>query len=76
MESRLTFIRHDHFKEYKTKKGYITKIPYNLYQCECGKTKVIRRGPILKKRLTNSILYKIISCKSPNSQMCRVEVKV
>ncbi len=53
MESRLTFIRHDHFKEYKTKKGYITKIPYNLYQCECGKTKVIRREHV-KRGFTKS----------------------
>ena len=42
----LTFVRRDHLKEYKSKKKYITKIPYDLYQCSCGKTKVIRRAHV------------------------------
>ena len=43
-ESRLTFIRFDHFKEYvRPKTGYREKIVFNLYQCSCGNQKVIRR---------------------------------
>jgi len=43
-EQRLTFIRFDHFREVKRKKGNTYKIAYDLYQCSCGNQVVKRRS--------------------------------
>ena len=45
-ESRLTFVRFDHFKQKKMSDGFIRNVPYDLYQCSCGKQKIIARRKI------------------------------
>jgi len=47
-ESRLTFVKFDHFREYKRRDGYTQNIPYDLYKCACGKAKVICRRHVAR----------------------------
>ena len=42
-EQRLTFVRFSHFKEWKLKKGGVTRKPMNVYRCKCGNEKMARR---------------------------------
>ena len=50
-ESRLVFIRFDHFR-LKQRPDYdaMYKIPYDLYQCSCGTQKVILRRMVRENR--------------------------
>ena len=49
-KNRLTFLRFSHFYHYKRPSGFTEKIPFNLYQCECGNQKVIRESSVLNHR--------------------------
>ncbi len=48
-ESRLTFIRFDHFQTYTESNGWKRTVIYDLYQCSCGNQKVIRRTSVRGK---------------------------
>lgn len=48
-ESRLTFIRFDHFETYTESNGWKRRVIYDLYQCSCGNQKVIRRTSVRGK---------------------------
>ena len=52
-ESRLTFVRFDHFKKVKMSDGYMRSVPYDLYACSCGNEKVIARRKV-KRNATRS----------------------
>ena len=47
-ENRLTFLKRHHLKDYIRPNGYVQKILYNLYQCSCGNTTVVRKGLVGK----------------------------
>ena len=49
-EQRLTFVRHHHSRNYTRPSGFIEKVPYCLYQCVCGKQKVLRKSSVTDKR--------------------------
>ena len=49
-EQRLTYVRHHHNKDYTRPSGYVERVPYNLYQCVCGKQKVLRKSSVTDKR--------------------------
>ena len=49
-EQRLTFVRHHHTRNYTRPSGFIEKVPYCLYQCVCGKQKVLRKSSVTDKR--------------------------
>ena len=53
VKNRLTFVKFHHFGKYQ-RKGYIEKIPYDLYRCECG-NHVVRRRSSVKSENQNSI---------------------
>jgi hypothetical protein len=49
-EQRLTYVRHHHTRNYQRPSGLIEKVPYCLYQCVCGKQKVLRRSSVADKK--------------------------
>ena len=75
--SRLTFVRHSHLQEYKTKKGYVNKIPYDVYRCECGTEKVIRREHVKRgKTLSCGCLNRELSSKRMHSGLNLIQYRV
>ena len=64
-ESRLTFVRFSHFKEWKLKKGGTTRKPYDVYKCVCGNETVTRREHIRSGRVKScGCLKKEVSRKN------------
>ena len=49
-EQRLAYVRHHHNKDYTSPSGRIERVQYNLYQCVCGKQKVLRRSSVTDKK--------------------------
>ena len=49
-EQRLTYVRHHHNKTYTRPSGYVERVPYCLYQCVCGKQKVLRKSSVSDQR--------------------------
>ena len=49
-EQRLKFVKYHHTRNYTRPSGFIEKVPYCLYQCVCGKQKVLRKSSVTDKR--------------------------
>ena len=60
-KSRLTFVKFARFQDFTTKRGYITRVPYNLYRCTCGTLKEIRQEHVKRG--------KTLSCGCLNREM-------
>tara|TARA_Y100000310_G_scaffold11587_1_gene12119 strand:+ start:707 stop:1162 length:456 start_codon:yes stop_codon:yes gene_type:complete len=74
-KSRLTFVKFARFQDFTTKRGYITRVPYNLYRCSCGTLKEIRQAHVKRgKTLSCGCLNRELAAERMRTELAQYRV--
>ena len=69
-ESRLTYVRFSHFRDYIKEGKYVQRVPYDVYKCVCGNEKAIQRHKVNAGRtLSCGCLNREIHSKRMKSEL-------